>query len=315
MCRKASIVIGMGYGDEGKGLTTDFLCSSATGSLVIRFNGGHQAGHTVVMKDGMKHIFSNFGAGTLRNIPTFWSRYCTFSPAYLLYELDTLPVLPRLYLDWHCPVTTHYDVLYNRKLEERRNLGSCGVGFGATIDRHFVEKVQFFAGELLSPKIYKEKLKEIRKYYKRKFNEETALQFSSFKHDEEDEKFYQDVDELQSLIGKRIISFTNEQEIFSSKEWTNYVFEGAQGILLDQQFGFKPYITKSNTTTKNALTLLKKNTILTAQDISVLYVTVLILLGMAAAHLKNSTTGLNYGIQRMRAMCLTIFKVNFEEGS
>jgi len=92
MRKKACIVVGLGYGDEGKGLTTDFLCGQSKFPLVIRFNGGHQAGHTVVTKDGVRHVFSSFGAGTLRNAPTYWSRYCTFSPAYLLYELESLPV-------------------------------------------------------------------------------------------------------------------------------------------------------------------------------------------------------------------------------
>lgn len=273
MQRTAAIVIGLGYGDEGKGLTTDFLCSVAKQPLVVRFNGGHQAGHTVVSKDGTKHVFSSFGAGTLRNVPTYWSKNCTFSPAYLLYELATLPVQPKLYVDINCPVTTHYDVLYNRRLEEKRRLGSCGAGFGATIDRHFVDSVKFFAGELLTLPVYRKRLKEIRGYYKTKFEREIALPFDGFKHDEQDEKFCQDIDELQALIAKGVIAITNEKEIFSSTEWCEYVFEGAQGILLDQEFGFKPYITKSNTTTQNALALLRTNTCLKAQDISVFYVT------------------------------------------
>ncbi len=61
----ARAVIGLGFGDEGKGITTDYLCSRANNPLVIRFSGGQQAGHTVVNKFG-KHTFSNFGSGTLR---------------------------------------------------------------------------------------------------------------------------------------------------------------------------------------------------------------------------------------------------------
>ncbi|MCS6833028.1 MAG: adenylosuccinate synthetase, partial [Flammeovirgaceae bacterium] len=127
MKKKASIVIGLGYGDEGKGSTTDYLAFKAIDEgekpLVIRFNGGQQAGHTVMTSSRLHHVFSNFGAGTLRNVPTYWSAYCTFAPGNYLKEwvaLRQLEIVPRLYLDGRCPVTTHYDVLYNRCLEDAR---------------------------------------------------------------------------------------------------------------------------------------------------------------------------------------------------
>ena len=58
---KGSIVLGLNFGDEGKGLTTSFLCSKVENPIVVRFNGGHQAGHTVVI-EGKRHVFSNMGA-------------------------------------------------------------------------------------------------------------------------------------------------------------------------------------------------------------------------------------------------------------
>ena len=68
-----SIVIGLGFGDEGKGITTSYLCKKLEGTkIVVRFNGGHQAGHTVVF-NGKRHIFSSWGSGTLQGIPTYWS--------------------------------------------------------------------------------------------------------------------------------------------------------------------------------------------------------------------------------------------------
>ena len=57
--KKVFIVVGLGYGDEGKGIATDFLSYKNSNSIVVRFNGGHQAGHCVVNKIGEKHIFSN----------------------------------------------------------------------------------------------------------------------------------------------------------------------------------------------------------------------------------------------------------------
>ena len=74
-----SVIIGLNYGDEGKGATVNALCNNPLTDLVIRFNGGHQCGHTVVYKN-LRHIFSNFGSGTLKGVPTYFSEYCTVNP-------------------------------------------------------------------------------------------------------------------------------------------------------------------------------------------------------------------------------------------
>ena len=92
MMKKA--VIGLGCGDCGKGITTDYLCSQAKNPLVVRFSGGQQAGHTVVY-NGMRHTFSNFGSGTLRGAPTFWSKYCTMDPIGIKNEHSVLHALCR----------------------------------------------------------------------------------------------------------------------------------------------------------------------------------------------------------------------------
>jgi len=126
MSKKAFVIIGLGFGDEGKGLVTDYLCHKHPNSLVIRFNGGHQAGHTVVASDGQKHTLSCFGAGTLRGVPTYWSNYCTFSLAYFLEEYEALKITPKLFLYKLCPITTHYDVLFNRAIEVSRGASRHG---------------------------------------------------------------------------------------------------------------------------------------------------------------------------------------------
>ena len=73
-------VIGSQYGDEGKGRTVDFVCSNLAGkTLVVRYNGGAQAGHTVVLNN-KRHIFSQFGSGTLRGCDTYFAEECLFDP-------------------------------------------------------------------------------------------------------------------------------------------------------------------------------------------------------------------------------------------
>lgn len=76
----AIAVIGAGFGDEGKGLMTDYCCQRPKYTTVVRFNGGAQAGHTVVTPDGRRHVFSHFGSGTLRGAATFLSRFFICNP-------------------------------------------------------------------------------------------------------------------------------------------------------------------------------------------------------------------------------------------
>ncbi len=162
----------------------------------------------------------------------------------------------------HCPVTTHYDVLFNRAKEATlgdKRLGSCGVGFGATIDRHYGDNIPLYFMDLLDPYTLKRKLEQVHNYYKHKVNSETSFGFEQFAHPNEDASFFQDVCQIRDVIQKRIIIPAVESDIFSSKKWNTYVFEGAQGVLLDQTFGAKPFITKSNTTCQNALDIIYRN--------------------------------------------------------
>lgn len=261
--RSAFIVIGLGYGDEGKGLVTDYLCYSQKRPIVIRFNGGQQAGHTVVNKNGERHVFSNFGSGTLRNVPTYWSGYCTFSPTYFLEEYHSLNVKPKIFIDKSCPITTHYDILYNRAIEftrkENRH-GSCGLGFGATVERDNKVAIKFRVEDLSMPNICIDKLKVIKEYYRTKINNETDFAFSQFNHDLEDERFRETVEQINNFLAKGLIGLTTEKDIFSNnQEWESFIFEGAQGVLLDINFGDYPYTTKSNTTSKNAIEILSRH--------------------------------------------------------
>ena len=68
-------IIGANYGDEGKGLLTDYYAAKSKHSVVVRFNGGPQAGHTVVTPEGKRHVFSHYGSGTLAGAQTFLSKH------------------------------------------------------------------------------------------------------------------------------------------------------------------------------------------------------------------------------------------------
>ncbi|KOY84709.1 hypothetical protein AD998_19975 [bacterium 336/3] len=277
MAKKASIVIGLGFGDEGKGLTTSFLGFQSPNSLVVRFNGGQQAGHTVCIGE-KKHVFSNFGAGTFQNIPTYWSRFCTFSPSAFITEhkvLESLGIFPQIFIDNLCPVTTHYDILYNRLLEQKRGNqrhGSCGMGFGATIERHENSPVRLYAQDLSFPEIVNIKLKSIRAYYHEKLIQQGITDFLEMPHEQEDNRFLGYLSELQKLKNSQNISWVHEKDVFSDiYPFEHFIFEGAQGVLLDMDFGFFPNVTRSNTTSKNALELITRNSKSKISDINIWY--------------------------------------------
>ncbi len=264
--KKAFVIVGLGFGDEGKGLATDFLCLQHPNPLVIRHNGGQQAGHTVVTSDGKRHVFSNFGAGTLRGVPTYWSVFCTFLPGSFLKEyaaLQSLGVQPRVFIDKLCAVTTHYDVLYNQALETTRGNsrhGSCGLGFGATVERHELSPVKLFAQDLCFPEFGLLKLKAIREYYRQKLQNLPGFDFHSFDHDAADQHFLKTVEQLLTLNKQNALEFVAAAQIFAkNNSWQTFVFEGAQGVLLDMDFGFFPHVTRSNTCAKNALILVKEH--------------------------------------------------------
>lgn len=267
------IVIGTQFGDEGKGLTTSYLCSKVQNPLVVRFSGGQQAGHTVV-KDGYRHVFSNFGSGTLQGAPTYWSEYCTFSPLGVVNEYNALRkagIDPVLYVNPLCPVTTPYDRAFNCNLEKSNKHGSCGVGVGATIQRQ-EDYYKLFVQDLFHEKVMIQKLNNIKAYYSKKMNVLPAFidNVLGVKIDD----FIYVVNEAKKIIsrvidGKQLLHRGND-----------LIFEGSQGILLDQDFGFFPNVTRSNTTTKNALAIINelKQSLSPShrfiqQDIEIYYVT------------------------------------------
>lgn len=226
-------VIGLGFGDEGKGITTDYLCSLSSVPLVVRYSGGQQAGHTVVL-DGKTHVFSNFGSGTLRGIPSYWSKHCTVDPIGIVNEWDKLiskNIIPELYIDYQCPVTTPYDAYNNQVLESKHNHGTCGVGVGATIHRE-ENHYHLTFGDLFYPNILTIKMELIKKYYG---SPKIKL-----------DRFYQCVYSIIHTSDVKCI-----QELPSQFE--NYIYEGSQGLLLDQNFGFFPHVTRSNTGSKNII--------------------------------------------------------------
>lgn len=236
-------VIDLGYGDSGKGITTSYLCSTIKDKLntiVIRFNGGHQAGHTVV-HNGFRHVFSQFGSGALHGIPTYISKTCTIYPPSLMREYDYIKdynSIPALFIDPLTMITTPFDIDFNRNREKKLKHGSVGMGFGQTIQRN-EDFYKLYFQDLFFEKVLREKLWNIGFHY---YN------------------IPDDTEELQTEIDAFVVQcklLTNsiwclmKNCIQIENQFINRIYESAQGIMLHQDYGFFPNVTRSKTCTSN----------------------------------------------------------------
>lgn len=243
---EAFIVIGMGYGDEGKGLTTDYLCSKLNNVVNIRFSGGQQAGHTVV-KDGLEHTFSNFGAGTLRGAATYFTEHTTIYPVTIMREFEVMMKkgmeAPSLTIHPLARVTTPYDVFANRVDFENCYDGTCGLGIGKTMKRNEGPN-KIYAVDLLNPKTLMEKVNNLKNYYGEFLDPTTGM--LGF---EDLIGFSLEMKEFRTAIFNLQYRIKGYEYL---KNFDNLVFEGSQGVLLDMDHGVFPNVTYANTTSKNA---------------------------------------------------------------
>ncbi|AYZ14380.1 adenylosuccinate synthetase [Chryseobacterium arthrosphaerae] len=251
--KKAQIVIGLGFGDEGKGITTDFLARQNPQSVVIRFSGGQQAAHTVMIED-RKHVHSSFASGALRGLPSYFTEHCTIHPVFLLNEQEELKGKKgntELHIHPLAKVTTPFDVWQNRTNSRNLEHGTCGKGIGATMKRH-ESPYKLFAADLIAPReMLIEKLKGIAYYYG--FADENEIR-------ELLQDFLKAIDTIEWNIED--YSFLNS--------FDHLIFEGSQGILLDMDHGIFPNVTYAHTTSKNACEVCK---FLKIEDIEIYYVT------------------------------------------
>lgn len=266
MVIKVSIVVDLGFGDSGKGVTVDYLAQdNPQESLVVRFSGGHQVGHTVKVGDFI-HTFSNFGAGTLRGIPTYYTKHTTIFPPAIAMEYEEIKQFnPRLIFNPLVMVTTPYDIAFNQVRERLLQHGSCGVGFAATIDRN-IDGVKLFVKDMSNAWVFKEKLKSIKNYYLSKtHNIDLHKAFKEEVENLDDSSFMELSQECSKLYS--LDNFINLKDLYK-----HIIFEGSQGIMLDQEHGIFPHVTRSSTTSKNALEVLENSSV-KVNEIDIYYVT------------------------------------------
>jgi adenylosuccinate synthase len=272
---RAILVVDLAFGDCGKGTIVDYLVRRDESQIVVRFNGGPQAGHNVVTPDGRHHTFSQFGSGTfLPGVQSILSRFVLIEPYAMLNEATHLAevgvpdALGRLIIDARCPVITPAHQAANRLREIARGQqahGTCGLGIGETM-QDLLERPEtiFRAGDLGNRN---KAARILRETVSRKAGELGAVLRAV--HDLPRAQASLDVllnaswievalDHYAQIADRATILGPSEINCVLLKAKT-MVFEGAQGVLLDEWFGFHPHATWSTTTFANADVILNES--------------------------------------------------------
>ncbi len=243
---KNVVVLGTQWGDEGKGKIVDMLTAQA--DAVVRFQGGHNAGHTIVVKEETT-ILHLIPSGILRDtVECIIGNGVVLSPQALLEELDMLDqkgvdARDRLCLSEGCPLILPYHILLDQAREKARGksaIGTTGRGIGPAYEDK-VSRRGLRLGDLMNVENCVTKLDEILDYHN------FALK-NYFNHDTCDagklaEQLHQWAEALSPMIRDASARLHQLQQ-----QGKRILFEGAQGTLLDIDHGTYPYVTSSNTT-------------------------------------------------------------------
>ena len=242
---KAILLAGMVFGDESKGQTTASLCGKFPVDQIVRYNGGPQTQHNYVGNDGIHHTFSQFGSGSIINpsVKTHLSEHMLIEPFAMMREADALNkitsnIWDRTTINPKSVVITPMHVFLNKAQEDARGAnrhGSCGRGVGVARKMHleYGDKV-LLAEDLYDYAKTKEKLYFIQEAVEKELEANWGIPVEA--------------------LASQYMKFPGTIEEFKPSGYM--LFEGAQGVLLDETHGFAPHNTWTDTTFNNAYKML-----------------------------------------------------------
>lgn len=247
---KNVVILGTQWGDEGKGKVVDLLTEDV--AAVVRFQGGHNAGHTLVI-DGKKTVLHLIPSGILRDgVQCIIGNGVVLSPAALLKEVEELqeqgvPAAERLKISPACPLILPYHIAMDQAREVAKGdkkIGTTGRGIGPAYEDKVARRAIRVA-DILDKERFAEKLKEVLAFYN--FMLENFYKVEPVSFDEVYEEGLKMAEFLRPMVTDTI-SLLHDLR----KAGANIMFEGAQGSLLDVDHGTYPYVTSSNTTAGGA---------------------------------------------------------------
>ncbi|MGB1906680.1 MAG: adenylosuccinate synthase, partial [Spongiibacter sp.] len=243
---KNVVVLGTQWGDEGKGKIVDLLTDQA--DAVARFQGGHNAGHTLVI-GGEKTVLHLIPSGILREgVTCLIGNGVVLSPEALLKEMAELeargvPVRERLRLSPACPLILPYHVALDLARERARGdakIGTTGRGIGPAYEDK-VARRGLRLGDVFNPERFAEKLKEVMEYHNFALTQYYKVDAVDY------QKTLDDTLKMAEQMRDMVVDVTSALHKYR-EEGARILFEGAQGSLLDIDHGTYPFVTSSNTT-------------------------------------------------------------------
>jgi adenylosuccinate synthase len=249
---KNVVIIGTQWGDEGKGKVVDLLTDKA--AAVVRFQGGHNAGHTLVI-DGNQTVLHLIPSGILREeVRCLIGNGVVLSPEALLEEIDMLerngiPASGRIGISESCPLILPYHIALDAAREKARGkkaIGTTGRGIGPAYEDK-VSRRGIRLGEIFDAEHIRERLREVMDYHN--FALKNLFEFAEVDYQQVLDGVLAQADRIKPMVED--VTGTLHQ---LRKAGQNVMFEGAQGALLDIDHGTYPYVTSSNTTSGGAAT-------------------------------------------------------------
>ena len=240
------VVLGTQWGDEGKGKIVDLLTERA--KYVVRYQGGHNAGHTLVI-DGEKTVLHLIPSGILReNVVSIIANGVVLSPEALMKEMTQLeergiPVRSRLLLSEACPLILPYHIALDNAREKARGekaIGTTGRGIGPAYEDK-VARRGLRVGDLFDKKAFAQKLKEIIEYHNFQLVNYYKVEPVDY------QKTLDDIMAIADILTGMVVD-VSDLLYKATQKGELVMFEGAQGTLLDIDHGTYPYVTSSNTT-------------------------------------------------------------------
>ncbi len=278
--RHAYLVAGLSFGDEGKGSIVDFLVRDTGSRLVVKYCGGPQCAHNVHTVEGQHHTFSQFGSGTLAGADTHIMCDVIIDPQAMVNEADSLTktinnewginmthnpdpkLLKGVRIERSCAITTHFHSLVNKAKEKARGAsrhGSCGRGVGEVRKNITNRKLTLTLNDCQDRSLVAGKLQIIRENQLENllaFYKQTEDSISQVEAKERDQWCHHldsriDIPGLAQIYTQfyKVVTVVDDYSLDIDGP---VIFEGAQGTLLDENFGYAPYNTWSDVTFREA---------------------------------------------------------------
>lgn len=258
---KIPIVVGLGFGDEGKGTTTDYLARQNDAKYVVRFSGGSQTAHNVVLPTGEHHTFAQFGSGTFMGAGTIITKHMLVNPFNMFTERNALleqmnrEPFDNVHIDGSALLVTPIHAHANRQREINRGKnrhGSCGEGIGEARSISLRTPIDALRMDsMASEDALMTGMRELVEYYSQTIEN---FVFTTKDIEELTENYLAIHEDIFQHLIRPEVSVLN----LIKQNRDNIVFEGSQGVLLDQVHGFHPNTTWSATTNMRALDVLEQ---------------------------------------------------------